>query len=94
MVVRLRRSLRELHKAPVQTQRQPDSSSYHNGSQQASCGAGSALAGLRLLHFSQQKQVRCLYTHSVNVQMNKHSDKECTPPSFKKGLVLGQPFSP
>lgn len=81
-------------RAPVQTWRQPDSSPHRGGSQQVSCGAGSALPGLRLEHFPRQKQVRCLHTQSMNRQRNKRSDKECIPPSFKKGQVLGQPFSP
>lgn len=63
-----------------------------DGSQQASQGADSTLAGLRLLHFPQQKQVRSLYTCSVNMQANKHSDKECIAHYCKKGLVLGHPL--
>lgn len=46
--------------------------------------------GLQGLAFSQQKQVRHLYTHSVKVQVNKRA---CSP-SLKEGLVLGQWCSP
>lgn len=47
---------------------------------------------LRISHFPQQMFGR-LYTHSVNVQLNKGSD-EHAPYSFKQGLVLGQSLSP